>query len=200
MADVIKLQALCTEVAINEIAVTCTPLITPFPDISMEIVEGLYTCVGCIKAWFDIFFEKMAASMLEFSTLVFNQLSGCIFALFRLTLLNDPGFDPHYVRKTADFWLIMDQVIDGIQKAKDTTVDWPSDQDTFLKMIRGLHAIKNLAASKLLETDSGQSTAITDQSHVQGNGETMDTFPELGPWSDAENEIWLKNILGMWEL
>src|SRR4051812_5598566 len=105
--------------AINEIALTCTPLLSTFPDTSLEVIEGLYTCLQCIKAWCDILFTKMPSGITEFGAAVFHQLSGCVFALYRLYLINDPAFDTQYVRKTVDFGLIIDRLIDSLQSAKD---------------------------------------------------------------------------------
>jgi hypothetical protein len=185
--------------AINEIALTCTSLMSAFPDTSFEIIEGLYTCVQCIKAWCDIFFTKLPSGITEFSTAIFHQLSGCVFALYRLYLINEPTFDTQYVRKTVNFGLIIDRLIDGLQDAKDMTVEWTPEQDAFTKTIRALTFIKNVASSRLLEVESSQSTELTDHSHAQGGCVEMEeTFPDLGSWSDIENEMWLKDILGTW--
>ncbi|OLN81035.1 hypothetical protein CCHL11_09422 [Colletotrichum chlorophyti] len=108
----------CTELAINEIALSGKAgayVPANLPDVAR--LDILYACLHAIKAWFDHFFTIPPAAYPGTPFSFFAQLSHCIFALYRLSILDDPVWDRASVRSTIDLLATLDAVALRFQRA-----------------------------------------------------------------------------------
>lgn len=112
--EVVLLHLHSTELAINQIVLYRTPIMTNDP--GSEHLDCLYTCIDNIKAWFDVFFSIPPISYIGFPFSIFSQLMRCLVILYRLSTLDDPAWDKRGARKTADPLPILDQVISKIEQ------------------------------------------------------------------------------------
>ena len=84
---------------------------------SFKRIEVLYACVKSTKSWFELFFNIPLTDYIEFPFSIFSQLVHCLVMLYRLSTLDDPAWDKHGVKETADLLLIMNQVIINMEQA-----------------------------------------------------------------------------------
>ncbi|KKA17557.1 hypothetical protein T310_8508 [Rasamsonia emersonii CBS 393.64] len=196
--EIISLQVLCTEVVVNEIALSRAPLVSVGSDTDDQRLDYLYACLQAIKAWFDAFFQCPPSAWLGFSVLIFSQMAYCIFALYRLSTLNDPAWDTRFVRSTADFSHILDRVLSNLQHAKAAS-GWKVGQeedDALAKTTKLIGALKSWwefrrdAESVRNSGPVGETTAAAEQQ-----------FPTSGIFSFFdEADPFLREILGLWDL
>ena len=141
-----------TELTINEIALAQMPIATD-PS-SFKRIEVLYACVKSIKSWFELFFRIPLTDYIEFPFSIFSQLVHCLVTLFRLSTLEDPAWNKHSVKDTADLLLIMDQVISNMDKAAAKfDVDDSPERDVFSRAAKKYRSIRLEWETKLRPDD-----------------------------------------------
>lgn len=68
-------------------------------------------CVRTARAWVDIFLRIEPAQFILFGFFTWSQLAHVLTCLYRLTLLDEPGWDRAVVRETVDLAQFMDEII-----------------------------------------------------------------------------------------
>ncbi|KAL1963469.1 hypothetical protein VTN77DRAFT_8370 [Rasamsonia byssochlamydoides] len=193
--EILLLQVLATEVAVNEIALSRAPLVSVGWDTDFQALEYLYACLQSIKAWFDVFFKCPPSAYVGFSLLTFAQLGYCIFALHRLSTLNDPAWDTRFVRSTVDFSLVLDRVLNNVHQAR-AACGWKigHEEDALTKSTKAITALKSWWESR--DVDSVRASVP-----VGGTPATEEQLPTAGvfPAFDDDDPL-LKDILGLWDL
>ena len=109
LVDVILAHLWSTELTINGIALVQLPIAADHS--SFKQIEALYACLKSIKSWFELIFNIPITDYIKFPFSIFSQLVHCLFILFRLSTLDDPAWDKHSVKDTADLLPIIDQMI-----------------------------------------------------------------------------------------
>ncbi|KAL9135880.1 MAG: hypothetical protein Q9175_002922 [Cornicularia normoerica] len=112
--EVVLAHLYSTELAINEIAFSQVPIITNHS--SLKQLKRLCACVESAKSWFEVFSTVPPLDYIGFPFSIFSQLVHCLATLYRLSTLNDPAWDKNGVKETADLLLILDQVINSMER------------------------------------------------------------------------------------
>lgn len=123
----------------------------------------------------------------------FTQFMGCLIVLFKLQVLDEPGWDVVEVKKRLDVYEVLDKFCDIIDQVGQAVgmvdADGPRS-GLFFKTTYLLRAVKALFAEEM------KSRAIGDEG--QDVGMSMD--PAGGVTEDfvmsSEDEIWLSNMFG----
>lgn len=66
-------------------------------------LEGLNSVLTAIERWFEVFNELPFVDTIGITCNIFIQFWRCIMLLFKLTTLEEPGWDKEVVRKRVDF-------------------------------------------------------------------------------------------------
>lgn len=161
-----------------------------------QTLEHLYTCLQSIKSWFDVFFKCPPLEYAGFSTIVFVQVGYCILALYRLLALNDPAWDTRFVRNTIDFSLIVDCFVNHMQQARAASgLEIDCEGDPFTKTVKIFTTLKSWWESRF-DVDSVRASVP-----VGGTTVAAEQLPTARVFSSfEEDDPWLKDILGLWEL
>lgn len=100
-----------------------------------------------IERWFELYHQIPLTDWIAVPFAVFSQSSHCIKLLFRLTTLDEPGWDTEEVRRRADLLDFLDrtaQVMERLPEAVGMVNDVePGEGDLWLRgapLIRGLRA------------------------------------------------------------
>ncbi|KAK9481549.1 hypothetical protein V1527DRAFT_455903 [Lipomyces starkeyi] len=198
---ILQLQALSTEVAINEIPLHPTPAAPLASESGFQTIECLYSCLQAIKSWFDIFLKFDPSEYLGISMFFWMQLSGNIFTLYRLMVLGDPAWDTDLVRRTANLSQILDQITTNMQHVA-ATAGWkhqlPGQEDVFLLSTKVIGVLKGWAES-IPDANSGplndQMQVVEDQQPEPEQLSVSAIFPLFD-----QNDLWSKDILGLWDI
>jgi hypothetical protein len=121
----------------------------------------------------------------------------CIFALYRLSTLSDPAWDTRVVRGVADFPLILDRVINNMNQVK-AAWGWKigHDDEVFSKPTRVLDMLKSRWESRAdmdpsLAASMGPGVTPAEEQQLPTDG----VFPSV-----EDDDSWMKDILGLWDL
>ncbi|KAK1993065.1 hypothetical protein LX36DRAFT_268945 [Colletotrichum falcatum] len=161
--DTIISQLHTTELSIQEVALSAhmgAP--AHLPDVAR--LDILYACLHAVKAWFDHFFTLDPASYFHMAFLAFAQLTHCVVALYRLSVLEDPVWDRAGVRSTVDLIATLDEIarrftlVCGDAGLRDDTGEGTSF-DKAVKTIRGLKNTWEVALAPFARTTAAGPTA-----------------------------------------
>ena len=157
LADAVFAHLWSTELTINEIALAQLPISADYS--SFKRIETLYACLKSMKSWFELFFNVPLTDYIKFPFSIFSQLVHCLFTLFRLSNLDDPTWDKHSVKDTADLFPIIDQVITNLEQAaaQFDTNDSP-EGDLFSRAAKKYRSIRLEWETKLRPEDLTVST------------------------------------------
>jgi hypothetical protein len=92
------------ELTINEGALNQGPNVSDTTD--FQILEGLFSCLKSIDAWFRVFFAMPPFVNIGLSLAMFHQLSHCLISLFRLMKVQDMSWDRDAGRKPIDLFAV----------------------------------------------------------------------------------------------
>jgi len=112
--EIVLLHVYSTEVTIHENALTKAPIISNNSD--FQRLDNLHACLDSIKAWFGVFFKIPVASYLSLPFSIFSQLAHCLIDLYKLSTLDDLSWDKNVVRNTANVLLILDQIVNNVER------------------------------------------------------------------------------------
>jgi hypothetical protein len=186
MIELLLAHIFNTELSINEMGISKTPPSVSSP--GFQRLEPLYACLNSIKSWFDIFFEFPLSAYIGISFPFFAQLGHCVVALYRLSTLEDPGWDKDLLRQTADLLQILDRIIDNIRRVKDLDSEHHKGE-MFTRTIKIFESIRIRCGLKLGENRSLSNTGD------DGLGDLM----EDSTFMDVSGDAWLRDMLGSWD-
>lgn len=189
LAATVQLFLHNTELAINEGALD-QPL-TASGVTNFQVLEGLFTCLKSIDAWFKVFFAMPPFVNVGLTHAIYNQLSHCLIALFRLTTLQDVSWDKDAVRKTIDVFAVLDRFavcMEQLPILAGLANDGPNEAifSTGPKTVRALK--KNWEA----EAAAGQMSTLSEPAEYAREAVTDDLTMSLA------NEQWLADIFDSW--
>jgi hypothetical protein len=82
-------------------------------------LEGLESLLTAIARWFEVFDELSLLDWMGIPFSIWAQFSQCLTILFRLSTLNERGWDTAEVRKRADALDIMERLTMGSERLTD---------------------------------------------------------------------------------
>jgi hypothetical protein len=108
-------------------------------------LEGLDSLLTAIERWFEVFHELPLVDWIGIPFGIWTQFSQCLTLLFRLTTLDEPGWDTEEVRKRADVLDILEGLSQGSERLAESVgmVDATGESGVFFKappLIRGMRA------------------------------------------------------------
>jgi hypothetical protein len=123
-------------------------------------LEGLDSLLTAIERWLEVFHELPLVDWIGVPFSIWTQFSQCLTILFRLSILNERGWDTAEVRKRAN---VLD-IIEDLAKSSERLAELVDLADTgensvFFKappLLRGLRA--KFAAEMTLQTGDSHST------------------------------------------
>ncbi|KAI9167540.1 Transcription factor [Paramyrothecium foliicola] len=173
------------------------------PDLSR--IEGMYSCLQTIKAWYDIFF---AIPLIETAGLPFFYLAQqgqVLSALYRLATSDDPDWDKRIVFKTADLLVLLEQTIQRLMQISSVYPVEPDGEDVtyYEKVAKILRGVKSSWEPSLnqqmgeLLTPNSQAVAC-----APGGTNPVDGVPLMpDPYAMDFNEMaWMSDVFGPWEM
>ncbi|KAK1714396.1 hypothetical protein BDP67DRAFT_618253 [Colletotrichum lupini] len=149
---------------------TCVP--ANLPDVAR--LDIYYACLHAVKAWFDHFLTLPPAAYYTTPFLTFSQLSHCIIALYRLSVLEDPVWDRASVRSTIDLIATLDEIGDRFMRVcseagLNVDVEEGNAFAKAVKTIKGLKGTWEASMAPLAKVDAPAATGV-DGTGVLGAG------------------------------
>jgi hypothetical protein len=169
------------------------PPVTSYGSYSIQQVDMLHSCLVACQLSFQIILTISSQNFVSLSMLDFGRMSHAISTLFKLSVLDVPGWDREHVRQTIDISVILEQCVRRLDSALKPT-ETPStshSNDAFSQAARRLERFKDLVGSKSTMLDSGL------QNQLQGmfTASELEAFDARGPLSFMDEAFWLE-IMG----
>jgi hypothetical protein len=171
---IVRLHLLHTEVALYTMAL-------PTPStVDHKRLDHLYACLVAIKKFLDVFVTLEPATYACFSATHLCQTAHTFTTLFRLSILDCPGWDRASVRGMADIVAIAEKVSQRTRQASEAT-----GNDSFLIMATAMDKMRTVWAAKL-----GVSVELDQAATADNLGGPSEVEPE-GPgfaFQEAETD------------
>lgn len=164
----------------------------------MTRIDLLYNCLHAVKGWFDEFFSFPVA---DYAGITFNIFSGLAIGfqtLYRLSVLDTPGWDRAAVRSTASLLDLLDRCADNIAQVTvvvgiDTT--GVEDGDVFSRAARLVRNQRANCAQALEQV--GAAAAHAEGAAASAANVNMAEFQQL---LDSHPDSWLVDMFaGPWD-
>ncbi|KAI3323024.1 hypothetical protein HD806DRAFT_535520 [Xylariaceae sp. AK1471] len=164
-------------------------------------LQDLDSTLTTIERWLAVFFEMPLFNWVGITVDIFAQFTHCLVVLFKLTTLNETGWDLAEVRRRADVFEVLDRASEAIDRVPATLgivdVDGPR-KGLFFKTPYLLRTIKALFLAQMApepQPDAWQSPQNNVSGDLNGAGGSLDSLiPDevlMGLW----DEPWLSDIL-----
>lgn len=136
-------------------------------------LDFLYACLMAAKRYFDCFFTVIPTDYASFSGLDLIEGARCLYTLFRLTVLERPGWDREAVRSTVDILQVLDRFDRLLQQAQEqlalrTPDNQPGNLNNLVLMVRRLRGLWG--------------TILSDQGAAAPNLAVDVTTQDMGEW------------------
>ena len=163
LTEVVLAHLYSTELTINDVTLSQIPVVSSH--LNFQRLESLYACVESVKSWFKTFFTIPPGAYIGFPFSIFSQLVRCLITLYKLSTLDDPGWDKKGVQKTANLLLILDQVITNMEQvsilAGLDNNDSP-ERDVFFRTANMLRYVRPGWEATLVGSDASKVSALPD--------------------------------------
>lgn len=167
-------------------------------------LQDLDALLASVERWFDVFYKIPLTDVIGITFDIFTQFLHNLVVLFKLSILDEVGWDLSDVRQRADIFQIMDLFCDGCEQIVSLTgmVDAEgSRRGLFFKIA---HLIRGLKSVLLAEMAGKEPIGVLGTL----DGSTADAEASEPPIPDEilfslSDEPWLSEILPMgvsWEL
>ncbi|KAK3903975.1 transcriptional regulator WAR1 [Staphylotrichum tortipilum] len=141
-----------TELAICEVAITKSKTVLNGAMSDMQRYEAMEACLGAVSDWFDRHFSIPSYVYIGMTFSYWWGMAHCLLTLYRLSILDDPGWDRRAVRNRIDLLAILDRLKAGfdevaVQRRRDAgpTVE----EDSFYKFSKMATSMKHSWAPEL---------------------------------------------------
>jgi hypothetical protein len=188
LAETLLLQSHITTLSINEIALCSTTQTSNAPN--LDRAEAFFACLSAAKSWFAVFFRVPPAHWQAFSMASFVQLAHAIITLYRLSIFDVAGWDQSLAGETIDYSETLGEIVKRMKEVKGAAgLDMGRREgdgvDVFSLAAHRFQIIKDWYDAKVVAEAAPQVVSEEPREEV---------------FSDAMDDGWLKDILGMgWE-
>ncbi|KAH8882164.1 hypothetical protein GQ53DRAFT_462818 [Thozetella sp. PMI_491] len=86
----------------------------PTANSQIHRLQDLESVLGSIEGWLHAFLDIPLAEWVGISVETFTQFLHCLVVLFKLTILEEPGWDLEDLRRRADLFKILDRACEAI--------------------------------------------------------------------------------------
>lgn len=150
-------------------------------------LDYLYACLMASKRYFDCFFTIIPTDYAAFSGLDLIEGARCLYILFRLTVLERPGWDREAVRNTVDILQVTDRFDRLLQQAQEqlalrTWDNQPGNLSNLVLMVRRLRGLWG--------------TILNDQGAAAPNLTVDVTTQDMGEWESffgLSEDLWMSD-------
>lgn len=164
----------------------------------MQRIGDMDLLLTLIKGWLDIFMQIPPADLVGIQVDIFTQFLHCVVLLFKLTTIEETGWDISEVRRRADVFEILDSTCQQIESVTSVTgmvdADGPRS-GLFFKAKYLWQAIKALLAAemppKILPADLRIPQA---KDRDTGSPAIVDEAPMSDFLNNLADEPWLSDI------
>ncbi|KAI1251471.1 hypothetical protein MGN70_006039 [Eutypa lata] len=163
---------------------------------SIQRIRDLDTVLACVERWQAVSIEMAPGDWIGISVDGFTQFTHCLVVLFKLTMLEEPGWDVDEVRKRADVFGILDHTCEVVHRVPAAVgmvdADGPRN-GLFFKVTYFLRAIKALFLSELpptIQVDSSRGNS-SDPADPMADVAISDDFI-----LNLADEPWFSDIMG----
>lgn len=158
---------------------------------SISQLDYLYTCLQAVKEFFDLLLSSPPATFISLPLPILVQISHTLNSLFRLSILDCPGWDKTVVRSTVDLLSIAERLAVQLgQVAQSAGIDSEgSDDDSFSISARDMLKLRAAWASRMADSGHQATEAVGGPSLPNTEMGYMDNFLA---WPES---IWLTDPL-----
>lgn len=199
VAGILRISRQTVEIAIRELIIHASPSSVVSgnnPDVTR--IDLLYNCLHAVKGWFDEFFTFPIA---DYAGITFNVFCGLAIGfqtLYRLSVLDTPGWDRAAVRSTANLLDLLDRCADNIAQVPVVIgMDGAGleEEDNFTRAAK-LVRNQRLSCAQALE-QVGVAAARAEGAATTAANVNMAEFQQL---LDTQHDSWLIDMFaGTWE-
>jgi hypothetical protein len=100
----------------TELEIAITPAFLHKNQLTSQQRKIINAGLKSIKSWFDVFFTITPAAYIGFPFSIISQLVRCLTTLYRLRILDDQVWEYNYPWNTMDPILVLNQVIQNMEK------------------------------------------------------------------------------------
>lgn len=139
---------------------------TSLPDLKrLSLLDSL---LGAIERWFDVFHAVPNSQWIGTPFGSFTQYGHCAILLFKLTTLDEPGWDKEDVAKRANLLEILDRLATRLDTIPHELqlVDTPEGSDSGL-FFKGPKLIRGMRASFAAELNNALAQPLSQQADLQ---------------------------------
>ncbi|KAI0385300.1 hypothetical protein F5Y04DRAFT_182934 [Hypomontagnella monticulosa] len=147
-------------------------------------LQDLEATLNVVERWIAVYYEMPLCDWVGFTADVFTQFTQYAVVLFKLTIVDEPGWDLQDVKRRADVFELLDRSCDNVGRVTEEMGMIDSDgphHGLFFKMPRLLQEIKGLLLAELppnMSTGAGLPTpdsGVVDD-NTNGNAEFTGDF------------------------
>lgn len=182
------------EISLYESAIP-KPFSTDYGACSLQQLDMLHGCLIACQQFFEAFFSMSQEYLVTLSFVNFGRLSFGIVTLFKLSLLDAPGWDLENVRQTVDMGVVLDRIIFAFEHAMNgaaTRDEIDSSHNCFSKGARRLRRVREwwaINSPASARSQENQSLAMTIPGSDFG---AIDTHNSFGFFED----LWSTDMVG----
>ena len=164
--------------------------VTSYGSYSIQQVDMLHSCLVACQSSFQIILTMSSQNFVTLSIHDFGRVGHAISTLFKLSVLEVPGWDQEHVRQTVDISVIIEQLVRRLDSALKPTETHPTSDanDAFSQGARRLERFKDWFSSKFTTLDSG----LQNQSQGMFTSLELEAFDTRGPLSFMDEAFWLE--------
>ncbi|KAJ4387719.1 hypothetical protein N0V93_008318 [Gnomoniopsis smithogilvyi] len=169
-------------------------------------IQELQSVLDSVERWLSLFLDMPLLHWTGVSMDIFTQFTHNLVVLFRLTTLDEPGWDIDQVRKRADVFSILDRACDLVDRIPGELGLMDADgqrSGLFFKTNYLFRAIKQLFLRQARAKGTQVEKAVTNF----GQGVEVESSPQMPAYEsttttedlimDLSNEPWLADLLEM---
>ncbi|KAH8892008.1 hypothetical protein GQ53DRAFT_794145 [Thozetella sp. PMI_491] len=153
-----------------------------------ERVECLWSSLQAAKAFTDVFTSLPPDTCIGLPFLSWAQYAACIVILYRLSTLEDPGWDCRAVRQTVDLLAVLSAMADRLELTSREAGEGAAD-DIFAQISGMTHMFRMWASVRLAPEEP---SALVETGAAAGSGEWLADQEHLMP--DFGNDRWLEEL------
>lgn len=176
------------------------PISGTMPD--LQRYEAMEACLSAVKDWFDRHFSIPSFVYIGMTFSYWCHMCHCLLALYRLSVMDEPGWDRRAVRNKIDLITICEQLRLGFEDvAAQRRLDaGPTvEEDGFAKFTRMLRTMKSSWVAELaaLEGNQGTNSDAQAEAFIDGTADGL-SVPFFQP---EDPDAWIAGLFDMnWEV
>lgn len=152
-------------------------------------------CVRTARSWIDIFLRIEPAEYVSFGFFIWSQLSNVLTCLYRLTVLEVPGWDRAAVREAVDLVHLIDEIalrFSRVPAEAGLIDDLPGGTNIMTSAVRSIRFIQATWEPKIAPERVGAAAPMLE------NFDASMTDPGWSP-GFLSNLGWMSDMFMYWE-